>query len=502
MAIILSTLAAPQNWPASVLILAITTLTILLTRLLSRPAWPSQAPKPISSWPVFGSLGFFRQRWSFLQKGSTTTPSGQFSFFYGPHSIVALSGTAARKTFFTSRSLDINEGFAALFSAAPSIEHLYEGEGTVNSHFVGLFKHFTHRDRLEANLHNLINDCVPAFENIDISVPIDPFESLYRLVYQLTLRTLGTNDVADDPKLTDETLGIFMTLDDSSALEVMFPGMPFPSKLSKMWAGAKLHMIFSKIMKDRRTTGRVEDDAMQSMMDAGDSDIIISAFIMAALFAGLINTGVNAAWILLFLAKNEEWYQKIRDEVDTSIAKHRYSEDESRATVLSRLTMDDWEKEFPLIDLCLRESIRLTMPGATFRKNIGGKDIKIDNSDEIIPKNTFAVYPVADIHLNPDIYTDPHTWDPSRYLPERAEDQKTGHAYLGWGTGLHPCLGMRFAKLEIAICMAMFFAFFDFDIVDKHGNNAGSAKLPALNHNNISSKRQPGEAWLKCRSRT
>lgn len=59
----------------------------------------------------------------------------------------------------------------------------------------------------------------------------------------------------------------------------------------------------------------------------------------------------------------------------------------------------------------------------------------------------------------------------------------------------------QFAKLEIAICMAMFVAFFDFDIVDKHGKSE-SAKLPPLNHNNISSTRQPGQAWLKCTSRT
>ncbi|KAG5981566.1 hypothetical protein E4U55_002822 [Claviceps digitariae] len=518
MALIFSTLAAPQNWPASVLVLLITTITVLLCRYATRPAWHPQAPKALSGWPVLGSPGFFRNRWSFIRKHASATASGHFSFFYGPHSIVALSGTAARQTFFTSRSLDINEGFAALFSAAPSIDHLYHGQGTVASHFVGLFKRFTHKDRLEANLPNLVNDCVTSYEDMDINAPLDPFDALYRLVYKLTLRTLGTNDVADSRKLLDETLTIFTSMDDGSALEVMFPKIPFPSRLSKMWAGAKLHLIFSKIMQNRRETGRVEDDAMQSMMDAGDDEIIISAFIMAALFAGLINTGVNAAWILLYLGKNQEWYQKIRAEVDASIAKHRHSDQESRADVLGRLTMSEWEQEFPLIDLCLRESIRLTMPGSTFRKNISGKDVQIGNSDEIIPKGSFAasflsllllvlgqhIYPVADIHLNPDIYSDPHTWDPSRYLAERAEDKKTSHAYIGWGTGLHPCYtnqyGMQFAKLEMAICMAMFFAFFDFDLVDREGQT-GNVPLPPLNLENFSAKRQPGHAWLKCRRR-
>ncbi|KAG6010364.1 hypothetical protein E4U21_006928 [Claviceps maximensis] len=500
MALIYSSLASPQNWPASILILLISTIVVVVSRYASRPAWHPKAPKALSGWPVLGSPGFFRNRWSFVRRHTSATESGHFSFFYGPYSIVALSGPAARQTFFTSRSLDMNEGFAALFSAAPSIDHLYRGQGTVSSHFVGLFKRFTHKDRLEANLPNLVNDCVTSYEDIDVSAPLDPFDALYRLVYKLTLRTLGTNDVADSPKLLEETLNVFMTLDDSSALEVMFPKIPFPSRLSKMWAGAKLHMIFSKIIKDRRKTGRVENDAMQSMMDGGDDEIIISAFIMAALFAGLINTGVNAAWILLYLGKNQTWYQKVRDEVDASVTKHRYSDQETRVEVLSRLTMSEWEQEFPLIDLCLRESIRLTMPGSTFRKNISGKDVQIGNSDEIIPKDTFAIYPVADIHLDPDIYADPHTWDPSRYLADRAEDKKANHAYVGWGTGLHPCLGMRFAKLEMAICMAMFFASFDFDVVDREGKT-GDVSLPPLNLDNISAKRQPGHAWLSCRRR-
>ncbi len=49
------------------------------------------------------------------------------------------------------------------------------------------------------------------------------------------------------------------------------------------------------------------------------------------------------------------------------------------------------------------------------------------------------VYLLDDIHFNPEIYTEPHKWDPSRYLPDRAEDRKKPVSYVGWGTGRHPC---------------------------------------------------------------
>lgn len=41
--------------------------------------------------------------------------------------------------------------------------------------------------------------------------------------------------------------------------------------------------------------------------------------------------------------------------------------------------------------------------------------------------------------MNEHVYQDPNSWDPERYLPGREEDKKQPHAYIGWGTGLHPC---------------------------------------------------------------
>ena len=100
---------------------------------------------------------------------------------------------------------------------------------------------------------------------------------MINLVYQLTHRTLGSNDVANDPELLAKTLAIFGRMDDSSAINVMFPRLPTPNKLKRMWAGASLHWTFQKIMNERRRTGRRETDAMQEMMDQGDTDIVVSS---------------------------------------------------------------------------------------------------------------------------------------------------------------------------------------------------------------------------------
>lgn len=183
-----------------------------------------------------------------------------------------------------------------------------------------------------------------------------------------------------------------------------------------------------------------------------------------------MNSGINAAWVIVYLANDPYWRGKVWDEVKALAEKYDSDDSKSIAARLASAPLEAWEHELPTIDLCLRDSIRLNLVGSMFRQNQSNKPIKVSDSAEI-PAGAFAAYPIGDTHLNPEIYANPLKWDPSRYLPDRAEDQKTKFAYLGWGAGRHPCLGMRFAKLEQNIILAFFLAYFDFDkLVDEKGN--------------------------------
>ncbi|PHH77668.1 hypothetical protein CDD83_4098 [Cordyceps sp. RAO-2017] len=321
------------------------------------------------------------------------------------------------------------------------------------------------------------------------------------LIYRLTHRTLGCNDVADDPKLLAQTLGHFGRLDQSSGLEIMFPRLLTPSKLRKMAAGLSLHRTFVRIMDGRRRSGRKETDAMQTLMEQGTDDILISTFIIGALFAGLVNSTFNAAWILCHCADQPAWYARVRAEVDAAVARHRRSADETAPEVLRRLPMAAWESEFPLVDVCLRETIRMIGRGASMRKNLSGKDIPIGDTGQVIPKDAYAICGMEDAHMDETLYKDPETWDPDRYLPGRDEDKKSPVAYLGWGAGLHPCLGMRFAKLEIIMTTAFFFAHYDFRRCDKQGADAADA-LPVVDRGGIGEKLPVRDIFLACTPRT
>lgn len=114
---------------------------------------------------------------------------------------------------------------------------------------------------------------------------------------------------------------------------------------------------------------------------------------------------------------------------------------------MDSLPLEAWDNEFPALELCLRESVRLQLCGTAFRRNVGGRELQVGGG-EVVPEGAFVVYHMADVHLNPEIYGEPEMWDPARYLPERAEDKKVSLGYLGWGAGRHPCGKFPFCGLS------------------------------------------------------
>ena len=187
-----------------------------------------------------------------------------------------------------------------------------------------------------------------------------------------------------------------------------------------------------------------------------------------------------SSWIILYLHANPTWKAKATAEVRSFIAKHGEEKPENLFEQLSKVPPEIWEDEMPILDVCLRETIRMTLSGASLRRVMPKATTPIINGHQLQP-GSFVAYPIADAHLNPDIYSNPHTWDPERYA--RGEDKKQHWAYIGWGTGRHPCLGMRFAKLEVKIILAMFLTQFEYDVVDELGN--AITRLPEPHRDNL-----------------
>ncbi|KAI1201856.1 cytochrome P450 6A1 [Nemania serpens] len=501
MGAILSTASWPQEWSATVWVLLLTTVATVFYRLFWRPTLPKNAPKwyKKGDWPILGSLEFYYGRRSeFMREGLRDSKTGNFSFYIGKKQLIGISGAEGRKLFFESKDLNFPQAFAELLTGQPQAPADSQEDGftqVFQRALVPLMK----KDNFVKNLDLLTGDTRAACEALAAAAPsaadpdwrvTDPFESFYEIVYQLTMRTVGADDIASDPKLLKSTLSIFDWFEKSDSFaKVIFPWLPTVNHYLRLYYGAKLAFVFRDIIERRKKTGIKGNDALQFLIDRDLSLANIVAFEIGALFAGQLNSGINAGYLQIFLTQNPEWMARLREEVDGVAARHRTSPSQSLADVLGTLTIEEWEGEFPLIDLALRETIRFCLPGATFRKNMSGRDVPIGESGEVIPNGAFAIYLVED-SLFGDWYTDKLKWNPSRYFEENAEDRKVPHAYMGWGSGRHPCLGMKFAKLEMALITAYWVGMFDFEFSDKDGNRT-VPDAPLMMDRNLHSASKP-----------
>lgn len=289
----LSILLWLHAWPTILLIIGLTTVGLAVIPLLRRPAFPKSAP-PITKHdlPLIGSPDFFTRRAPFVQEGCKASPSGHFSFNYGPLPIVALSGEAARSTYFNSRGLDLESGFNAVFAGGPDTSQIFDKDAERNA-MASLLKRLLARERLASLLGRLISDMHHSMEQLsdhhgsDKPVRIDVFDYFFKSMYQMTHRTLGCNKIANSPGLLASTLQVYKNIDTASAAEIMFPWLPVPSKLKKMWSGYKMFSVLSAIAKERRS-GKRDTDAMQVLIDSGNSDTFVTVVSFLSFHFGFV----------------------------------------------------------------------------------------------------------------------------------------------------------------------------------------------------------------------
>ena len=179
--------------------------------------------------------------------------------------------------------------------------------------------------------------------------------------------------------------------------------------------------------------------------------------------------------MLIHLAIHPEWKEKCEKEIQDLTTRHV---GDSLSGRLAAIPFSAWEDELPVLDACIRESQRIAISAVVLRRNLR-EEIQIN--EQAIKRGDFLAYPFADVHFNPEYYPDPYKYDPGRWLrPDPIPN--AAYPFLGWGAGRHPCLGMRVAKLETKLVLAMFLTRYEFDLVDEDGMFPDPLPIPDRNN--------------------
>ncbi|WP_222847617.1 cytochrome P450 [Nocardioides dongxiaopingii] len=102
------------------------------------------------------------------------------------------------------------------------------------------------------------------------------------------------------------------------------------------------------------------------------------------------------------------------------------------------------------LDLVMKECLRLRAPvPVVVRQTV--KDVVVEGVR--IPADTFVIVAAQFSHLRPDLWTDPTSFDPERFSEARREDRSHRFAWEPFGGGVHKCLGLFFAGMEVKAVM-------------------------------------------------
>ena len=94
----------------------------------------------------------------------------------------------------------------------------------------------------------------------------------------------------------------------------------------------------------------------------------------------------------------------------------------------------------------------------------------------VIPKNDFVVVsPTVSMRLK-STFPNPDEFDPDRFVEPRKE-HKVPYAYLGFGGGLHSCMGQNFAFVQVKMILSVLFQEYLIEHV--------AAEMPAVGYDDM-----------------
>jgi cytochrome P450 len=131
------------------------------------------------------------------------------------------------------------------------------------------------------------------------------------------------------------------------------------------------------------------------------------------------------------LARHPGWQERIRDEV--------------LALDADELSYEDLEK-LPSVDLVMKEALRLVAPVPSLARRTV---VDTDLLGHHVPAGTMVATSPWFNGLMPEYWQQPERFDPERFSDERAEDKVHPYAWAPFGGGVHKCIGMHFASVQI-----------------------------------------------------
>ncbi|XP_077562553.1 cytochrome P450 3A24-like isoform X2 [Haemaphysalis longicornis] len=281
---------------------------------------------------------------------------------------------------------------------------------------------------------------------------------------------------------------IFSQVEDSvAALALRFP--PLRALIEVCFPLTPFGRLFGQIIDNLRQVVSVRQsgkrsahvDMLQLMLDAKEKAILATEGDQSAasvltekqllsncfvsLAAGFETTATTLAFVLYELARHPEEQDKIYEELvalsNPTGTKQGYESDQRDVGDDRELNYEELQS-LERLDAFIRECLRFYPPVVLFIARACTRDTTIQGHE--IPAGVNIVVPTWHVHHDPELWPEPHRFDPDRFCCSPSSnggygngstfsipEKKAPHpaSYVPFGIGPRECIGRRFAVLEV-----------------------------------------------------
>lgn len=244
--------------------------------------------------------------------------------------------------------------------------------------------------------------------------------------------------------LTKEFASLYYTLEESlNLIAFLAPNLPLPQMRRRDQARVEIAELFGRVLADRRREGVVEEDFVQSLLEArykngqALTDHEITGLILAALFGGQHTSAALSAWGIIETLRNPYVLPSLLAEQERVLGdRDEVTMEQIRSMPTLERLMQETERTHPPLIMLARKVLK----DYTYGKYT-------------VPTGWIAMVSPWLTHRLPEVFTKPEQFDPERFAPGREEHKKFNYSMITFGGGKHRCLGMAFGFLQVRVIM-------------------------------------------------
>jgi cytochrome P450 len=186
------------------------------------------------------------------------------------------------------------------------------------------------------------------------------------------------------------------------------------------------------------------------------------------LWAAQANTAVVAFFVLFFILRDPEIKKIIQEEVRSVLA----TSEKISLRNTPYLTVDVLDR-MEKLDSCISETLRLVSAPLPMRQVMEDMDIELVNGEIAhLKKGQYAAMYPRHMHLHPEIYQNPQTFQWDRFLGKQKpnsfsyQGEPLKYSLLPFGIGLSMCPGRHFARNEFKVIAALVLNWCSIDVAE------------------------------------